>query len=181
MDKAIEIQDESLKKTINVLRMQFEEPSRTIVELCEEVDLNRRTYYRRLDEAHEVLDALRNFMIKSQKSQMAMIASSQEKILEEMIISVLRDKTDNDERVKVMKYLDDRLDLLQDNLGTKPGQEEKAAAFLREGPKTKKQESRFMSVRVSEDQEGGARIDFMKEEDEVIDVTPEEENDRKED
>lgn len=167
----IQIEDEDLKKTIEVLKMRFDNPEATITSLCEDVDLDRRQYYRKLDEGQDIIDALRRLILKSKRVELAKIATSRHRVVEKLVDKAL---TSNDiqELVKALEYLDDHEERLQRDLGASPGLEDEAREFLKKGPHTQRQESKFASIRVSEDGEGGARIDIMKEEDDIIDVTP---------
>lgn len=168
----IDLKDKDLAKTIQVLSMRFENPEATITDLCKEVDLDRRQYYRKLAAGNEIVDVLRKLIMQSKRLELARIATSRHKVLEKLVTNAIK-SDDIDELVKAMRYLDEHEDTLQDDLGAKPGIEDDAHQFLRQGPKITKQESRFASIRVSKDEDGSARIDLMEEND-VIDITPEE-------
>lgn len=168
----IKIEDEDLRKTIEVLKMRFDNPDATITSLCEKVDLERRQYYRKLDQGEEIINALRELIMRSKRVELAKIATSRHRVVEKLVDKAL---TSNDiqELVKALEYLDDHEERLQRDLGASPGLEDEAREFLKKGPHTQRQESKFASIRVSEDEDGGARIDIMKEQDDIIDVTPE--------
>lgn len=163
----IQIQDEDLEKTIQVLNTRFENPKKSITTLCKEAGLDRRQYYRKLEEGTEIIDILRALILKSKRVELANIASSRHRILQSLISKAMKTR-DIDELVKTMEYIDKLEDKLQDDLGARPGLEDAAQEFLRKGPKIVKQESRFASIRVSKDEDGGARLDLYEEHD-VID------------
>ena len=164
METQIQIQDTDLEKTINILKMRFDNPKITITELCEEMGLSRMQYYRKLEEGQEIIELLRKLILKSKRVELAHIASSRHQVLHNLISQALG-SDDIDELVKALKYLDEHEEQLQDDLGAKPGLEDEARAFLKRGPKIAKQKSKFASIRVSEESDGSMKVDVYKEHD----------------
>ena len=161
MDTQIQMHNTDLEKTVEILKMKFEEPKSTITELCEDVGISRQQYYRYLEEGQEIVNILRQLIFKSKRVELATIASSRHTVLNNLITQAVA-SNDIDELVKALKYIDDHEEKLQDDLGAKPGLEDEAREFLKKGPKIAKQESKFASIRVSPDGDG-VQIDVMRE------------------
>jgi hypothetical protein len=100
-DKTIQIQNESLDKTIEVLTLQFENPHRTITGLCAEVRLPRYQFYRYLKEGTHIIQVLRKLIIQSKRVELATIASSRHRILENLVDRAL-DSTIVDDLIKTL-------------------------------------------------------------------------------
>jgi len=164
MDKTLVMQDENLQKAIEVLQLKFEDPTKSIKELCEDTGITRKTYYAKLDEGKLIIETLRNLITKSKRIQLATIAVGKHEILDRMIKEAL-DSNNLDELVKVNKYLDEHAENLQDDLGAKPGLEDDAQDFLKKGPSIEKQESKFASIRIGKDEDGEPTIDIYKQHD----------------
>ena len=164
MDTAIQLKNESLEKTIEVLQLQFEDPTRTITGLCLHVGIPRYQYYRYLREGTEIVEALRLLIMQSKRVELATISSSRHRILENLVDEALETK-DITEMVKTLEYLDTHEKELQNDVGATPGLEDDAREFLKHGPKIQKQESKFASIRVSEDDDGEPVIDIYKQHD----------------
>jgi hypothetical protein len=148
-----------------VLALLFSNPTLTQIEACSQVGITPDTFQRWVKSDPEFVDSVRILIMETEKLGMLDLQLA---YLEGVsrISSRLKSPVDMSDKdyLELHKYAGEMVNELQRTYHTAPGIEEDAHAFLRRGPKTKSQQSRFASLDI-EATETGIRVGFNREDD----------------
>ena len=117
----------------------------TVIEACREVGMPRSSYYYILKSNPDAFIEAQEIIRISNMEQLAAIVVSKVHILERMIQDGLAEETSPRERIAILREMDRQMDKLMDSLKVDKPAEVKAADFLKQGPETLKQDSRFFT------------------------------------
>ncbi len=168
MDNKTALQQQSIAQAQQVLMLLFYQPNMTIRSACEKVGITERKYRYWLASGDEAIERTRELIDAQQRELISEIAIAKGEIIRKMISQATESTTKPLDRVALYNTLNEELNLLQGVYNVRPGIEEKAHEFLKQGPKTTKKKSRFASLDIKES-EDGVQIDIIREED-VIDA-----------
>ena len=112
---------------------------------CAEIGISTDVYDLWVSRETDAIEALQTNIAESERIRMAQIASAQQSILNSLISSVTGEHyIDHDLQLKVLKYLDNLREKLEDKHGVQ-STTDKAEDYLLGGPNTREEESQ-MSV-----------------------------------
>jgi hypothetical protein len=141
-------------------------------EACREVGITPYIYNSWLHSGEDTIETLRGYLIMLQRVSLSEIVAAQSQAIRLHIKDLLDPLTSPKDRVIISRYLDELGSELQRIHHAVPGIEEQANAFLKQGPTTSKKKSRLASIDIERDQDSGITTVNIYEENDVIDVTP---------
>ncbi|MGC9384221.1 MAG: hypothetical protein ACP5D6_06450 [Kosmotogaceae bacterium] len=161
------LQAQAIAQAQQVLLLLFLNSDMTVETACEAVGITERKYRYWLANGETAIEMTRNLIDNQQKQLVSELAIAKNKIINRLIKDATDVTTKPLERAKLFEVLNEELDKLQSVYNVRPGIEEQAQAFLKQGPAIEKKESRFASIDIEETDEG-FRIGINKEND-IID------------
>ncbi len=159
-----------INQAIQVLGVLFEFPDTSVVDACNQIGIEPRTFYRWVHKGETTIDSLREFIAHQQREILIHVSAGRQAAVQHLINDAVHENTSTRDRVMAMKYLDDIREALERAHHAAPGIEEDAHAFLKQGPKTTLMKSRLASIEVRETDDG-VNLDVYREQ-EVIVVSP---------
>lgn len=168
MEEFTDTQLAKISQAQQILALLFYEPSLTVERACEMVGISVRQYRYWLSHGGDAINSTRDLIDKQQRELISDIAIAKGKIIQMLIQDALNPLTKPLERKSILEALDVILNEYQTIYNVRPGIEEEAQAFLKQGPKISKKESRFASIDV-EETDSGFRIG-LNENQKIIDV-----------
>lgn len=151
-----------------VLTLLFYDPTLTVEHACEVAGITVRQYRYWLSHGGEAINSTRDLIDAQQRELISDIAIAKGKIVQLLIQDALNPLTKPLDRKSILETLDNILNEYQTIYNVRPGIEEEAQEFLRQGPKIEKKESRFASIEV-EETDSGFRIG-LNETPKVVDI-----------
>ena len=115
----------------------------TVMDACREVGMPRSSYYYIVKSNPDAFIEAQEIIRISNMEQLAAIVVSKVHILERMIQDGLAEETSPRDRVSILREMDRQMDKLMDSLQVDNQVEAEAVDFLKQGPETSKQESKF--------------------------------------
>jgi len=115
----------------------------TVIDACREAGMPRSSYYYIVKSNPDAFIEAQEIIRISNMEQLAAIVVSKVHILERMIQDGLAEETSPRDRVSILREMDRQMDKLMDSLQLDNLYEMKAVDFLKQGPETSKQESKF--------------------------------------
>lgn len=115
----------------------------TVMDACREIGMPRSSYYYIVKSNPDAFIEAQEIIRISNMEQLAAIVVSKVHILERMIQDGLAEETSPRDRVSILREMDRQMDKLMDSLQLDNLYEMKAVDFLKQGPETSKQESKF--------------------------------------
>ena len=155
---------------LQVFMLKAEEPETTIEDACDRVGITRSQYYYWLKKDDSAIHAFRTVIQESQREQLATIVLAKAVAIQKLVNAVISDGIKTKDRVAALKYLDSQAEELQTVHHARPGIEEDARRFLKEGPHTENKASKIGSLEIRAGADGSAVIDIMGPEQEILDV-----------
>lgn len=159
-----------VNQAIQVLAILFEFPDTSIVDACNQIGIEPRTFYRWVHKGETTIDSLREFIAHQQKEILIHVSAGRQVAVQHLINDAVHENTSTRDRIMALRYLDEVREALERAHHAAPGIEEDAHAFLKQGPKTSKMKSRLASIEVRETDDG-IDLEIYKEQD-VIVVNP---------
>jgi hypothetical protein len=151
-------------QVMEVLAIMFSNPKLTVEQACDTVGINKDTYYYWLRKDPDALRAVKDFLADTQRDELAYLSAAITKIHLQLARKALSDDTETADRLKIVKYLSSEAEKLQRIYQVTSGGDD-AAEFLKDGPQLTKQKSKFASMTVTENSEGGVNVDFYRDSD----------------
>lgn len=118
----------------------------TVVDACREVGLPRSSFYDIVRNNPEAISEYQELVEDNARQQLRMILLSQTEILQRVIEDALSDETAPRDRLAIHKALDDFREQLQQSLQVANPNETIAHDFLKKGPNTATQKSRYITA-----------------------------------
>jgi len=145
-----------------VLLLLFLDPRLSINKACEQVGISYDQYRYWLIRGDTAINDTRELIDAQQRELISEIAVAKGKVIRMLIDDATNVLTKPLERKALYETIDEALNELQTLYNVRPGIEEDAQAFLKEGPSIEKKTSRFASIDI-EETEGGFRIGINEE------------------
>lgn len=158
------LQAQAIAQAQQVLVMLFLEPSLTVSDACDIVGITKDKYYYWLSRGKEAISITRSLIDDQQKQMVSEIAIAKREIIRKLIADATDITTKPLERAKLFEVLNEELDKLQSIYNVRPGIEEKAQEFLKQGPTISPKKSKFASIDI-EETDSGFRIGLSEEKD----------------
>ena len=149
----------TVAKCQQVLMLLFLDTKLTVKEACKLADISERQYRYWISKGETSIQNTRELIDNQQRELISEIAIAKGAMIRKMILKSKADDINVDDLAKIYRLLDEELEELQSIYQVRPGIENEAEAFLKEGPMIKKQKSRFASIDIKET-ESGLSIDF---------------------
>lgn len=156
-------------QVIQVMGLVYQGSS--IKDACATVGIDERTYRRWATESSEYISAIRELLNEVEKERILELASARARIEELIILDGLNSDTEPADRLHILKWLAEELEISARSHQAQPGVEQEAQEFLRKGPTITRQRSRLAAINVTETDEG-FQVDLYQDR-ETIDLGPE--------
>jgi len=147
---------------IQVLLFMLDDPKLTEVVVCEKVGITPDIYRFWIRRNPDALDAIRQFIVESQRTQLFELETNWPKAVSELVLDAVDGSTKTKDRISAMKLLREIKEDLERTHHTQPGVEDEAHQFLKEGPKLTRVKSRMASVEVEPTASGGLRVEVSR-------------------
>ena len=132
------LQQKRVSQAQKVLMYLFEDASLTVPEACQMRNIEPSTYRYWLVHGGEAIEETRRFIDEQQRQLISEIAIAKGKVIRMMIDDATNIMTKPSDRINLFKALDEELSELQSVYNVRPGIEEEAHAFLKQGPTMKR-------------------------------------------
>lgn len=120
----------------------------TVKEACEEQGMSTATYYRWLRKGGDAIEALRTFMVESEREQLGQILAARQHALDRIV-----ERVETEPSLDLILKADEHLRKLQRELEDRHGahgiDDTAAQEFVLSGPSMKTEKSRLVSVNVT--------------------------------
>jgi hypothetical protein len=143
----------------------------TVTEACEQVGISYKVYHDWTLKNTGYADTLRNFIAQTQQNLLSELEVAWVKGVTLLLEDFTSPNTKTTDRIALAKFLLDLKNSLEDSLHAKPGNEDTARDFLKQGPRLEKAKSRMASLEIEPTQDGGISVEISQYRD-IIDATP---------
>jgi len=126
--------------------IQYLNSGMTVVEACRAVGIPRSSYYDIMSKNPEAIAEIRAIIDANNREQLGLILSRRNEILKKIILEGLAEDTAPRDRLAIFKALNELDKDLTNKIETESQMESNALDFLKHGPITRLQESRFSTT-----------------------------------
>lgn len=144
---------------IRVLLLMLDQPKLSEEDACNQIGITPDQYRFWIRRDPDALDAVRQFIVESQRTQLFQIEMAWPQAVGELIEDATATGTKTKDRIGAMKLLREIKEDLERTHHTQPGVEDEAHTFLKKGPKLQSIPSRMASVEVEPTPTGGLHIE----------------------
>lgn len=135
-----------ISQAAQVMILIFENPRLSVDAACRQVGITRQQYAYWVRKGSDSIEAIRELIGHQQREMLVDIAVARKAGVEMLIKDAIDPLVAGKDRVVILKYLDEVQDELERIHHAKPGIEEEAVEFLRQGPILEKKRSRLAQL-----------------------------------
>lgn len=156
-------------QTVQVFALLARNPDLTVADACDQIGISKDQYYYWIRKEDSAINRVRELIGDNQRELLVDLVNIKMVAMEKLIEDAKKDHLKPGERIKILRYIDEQLEELQSVHHARPGIEESAHEFLKEGPILREQSSVKTSLEIRSSGKDGVIVDVISHDD-IVDA-----------